>query len=182
MAEKLPVLSEEFRDFLIEAKSHGYGSDSAERITRSSGAVEISYQDGDWLYTDSFVGGTPFTGYEHVSARDPRYEETWLPIWGMNYLGGITNSRLSAAVLSELLGQVLTKPNVHFPIRGPIGHFFQNEWGRYELRQKGSLEEFSATETIGRSTQNVFYRARLLGGLINRNRGLEASGQIWLAK
>jgi hypothetical protein len=179
---KAPVLSQEFRDFLIEAKTHGYGTESVDKLTLYSGSTEIAYEDGDWLYMDSYAGGDPFTGYEHVSVRHPQDSGTWVPVWGMNYFGQIKNNRISGQRLAQLLGEVLVKPEPAMPIRGPQMHFFKNGGGRYELRNtRGTLESFTAFEVIGRNMQDQLYRAEFMGGLINRNPELEALNPRWLA-
>ncbi len=177
---ELPSLSDEFRGFLIEAKAHGYGSSSAERVTLASGAVEITYEDDNWLYTDSYVGGSPFAGYEHVSARHPAEARKWLPVWGMSYYGAILHKRLTGEKLGELLGQVLSTPDSNLPVRGPTKHFFGEGWGRYELRGAGSLERFEATETIGKGTNGVLYRAHFIGGIIDHDSQLEQLKPTWL--
>ena len=69
MAEQLPKLSQEFHDFLAEAKQHGYGSPDAQQVVTDSGARQISYQRDPYLYLDNFVGGNPYSGYEHVSVK-----------------------------------------------------------------------------------------------------------------
>jgi hypothetical protein len=158
--------AQELTDFLIEAKRHGYGTADTNRAELASGAHQISYEVEDWLYTDNFVGGNPFTGYEHVAKRLPDGPQKWLPVWGMSYYGSILDDRLTGKELNRLLGKVLENPEPTFPIRGPRMHFLSG-FGRYELRADGTLANFTAKEWIGRSTRHKLYRAQFIGGVIN---------------
>src|SRR5678809_12871 len=82
MAEQL--LSDEFREFIVDAKKHGYGSKNVRKLATPSGGTEIVYQKGDWLYTDTFIGGDPYGGFEHVSYKRQNGKNFWLPVWGMS--------------------------------------------------------------------------------------------------
>src|SRR5579884_2023273 len=101
MPERLPQLSPEFREFLVEAKIKGYGSESAAKTRLESGATEIVYETDSWRYTDNYVGGDPYVGYENVAYER---EGLWLPVWGMAYSGRIRDSELDGETLGTLLG------------------------------------------------------------------------------
>lgn len=179
-----PVLSGEFRDFLIEAKQNGYGSERAEKHKTESGAYEIVYERDGYRYTDNYIGGDPFIGYEHVSARHPHDEELWVPVWGMNYSGGIIDSRITPEELGDLLGKALARPDKNLPIRGPRGWSKLGAGMIYEMRHQvgARLEEFSATELIYELLSPLAYVAHFSGRLAARNVQLESLSPPWLAK
>lgn len=180
MSNALPELSIEFRHFLIESKRHGYATGGAEKVTES-GAKEIVYERGDWRYTNNYVGGDTFMGYEHVSVRHPEDPTKWLPIWSMNYEGGIFDGRMSEVELASWLGKVLCRPDDNLPIRGPFN--FRNSEGVYSLMPyKGAdrLELFQAEESIRTHDGRMLYAASFVGQLVNRKLELENQAQIWL--
>ena len=175
MAEQTPQLSDEFRDFLIEAKQNGYGTKNARKMSIPSGGTEIVYQDGDWLYTDNYVGGDPFVGYEHVSYKRKNGKEFWLPIWGMSYRGQVLNPDFSSSVFSAL-NHVLAKPEYEMPIRGPFSDTWKDKG--YRLQYDGTLEKFMATERF-HNGEDV-YLAHFLGGLANRQAWEDIEDKPWI--
>lgn len=163
MAEATPKLNREFVDFLVEAKQHGYGSPDARRITTETGASEISYSREPYLYLDNFVGGNPYGGYEHVAVK---IGYTYVPVWAMSYhetfkAAGITDKRLT-----EVLGQVLSKPDSELPVRGPQS--WRGGAYKYKLNfgEDASLEKFEAEEVIT-SRSKIIYTAKFIGGVVN---------------
>ena len=181
---EVPRLSEDFRDFLIEAKQHGYGMPDAQLVPEpeNSGAKVIVYERAPYLYVDNFVGGSPYLGYEHVSAL---VDGVYTPVWGMSYFerfrGDITPQQLGGT-----LGKVLASPDTSFPIRGPF------EWEEDDMHYRlqpfsGSekLEAFEAKETISRinplGNKQTLYVAEFAGKLVNRSVALEATNPTWLA-
>ncbi len=172
---ELSKLSPSFRDFLIEAKQHGYGSPDAQQTRTETGSQRIVYQKGPYIYLDSFVGGEPFGGYEHVSVK---LGYTYTPIWAMAYYETHKDPELADEELGKVLSTVLAQPDPSLPIRGP------NHWkqGKYEYalytEDYGALEKFTAEEWIAKQVsarqKKVIYTARFIGGLVN----LDASSQV----
>lgn len=163
MSNSEVLLSDEFRDFLIDAKQNGYGSDGVKKYSTPSGGHEILYQNGDWLYTDVFVGGDPFSGFEHVSYKRENGKEYWLPVWGMSYRGRVLDPEFSSRI-TPYLGKVLAEPEYEMPLRGP----FSTKLGdnEYEFEYDGTLEEFTASERFFLGDNNL-YIAQFAGGLAN---------------
>lgn len=182
MPERLPQLSSEFREFLVEAKQNGYGSELATKTNLKSGASEIVYEADDWRYTDNYVGGDPYVGYEHVSYKA---DGVWRPVWGMAYRGRIRDLELDGNTLGELLGTFLAQPDADMPIRGPLKAEDNAHGFRYRLTYAAmsKLENFEANEWIYKTHEkgeNLVYTASLLGGLANRVITLEAQSPPWL--
>ena len=137
-------LSQEFIDFLVEAKKHGYGTPDAQQRATDSGAREIAYSRDPFLYIDNFVGGNPYGGYEHVAIKTGY---VFVPVWTMSYYETYKEPKTSDNELTQVLGQVLTQPaETGLPIRGPQ-HWEQDQY-EYVLSSEGTLEKFEAEEWI----------------------------------
>lgn len=179
MSETLPKLSQDFRDFLIEAKSeHGYGQPKSKVQTNDSGGKRIRYKNVEFSYVDEFVGGSPFSGYETVSVR---LSDRLHPVWSMAYFETFRSPEFSVEELSEVIGTVLTEPDPDLPIRGPK-HWEVDDY-RYKYQRvdrTGTLERFDVEEFIHKNGKRM-YVARFIGGLVNRDVEVEASKPIWLA-
>ncbi len=175
MAEALPKLTDEFRDFLIEAKQHGYGSDRPRKLSTPNGGTEIVYCREPWLYTDMYEGGDPYGGHESVAYKRQNGSESWLPIWEMSYRGKVIDP-IFLQRISLALPYVLSKPEYEMPIRGP----FKDEWKgyNYELRFEGAIEEFTATERF--HEMRDLYVAHFLGGFVNRQAWGKFADRPWI--
>jgi len=179
MAEAPRRLSEDFRDFLVEAKQHGYGNDITVPEETSSGSWRLTYSSGPWQYVDSWEGGSPMGGHEHVSYE---VEGSYVPVWQMSYRETSENhDAISGEDLRSTLGKVLSQPDPDLPIRGP--KFWQEAEIRYRLQpvhRNCAIEDFDAEEFIFNGKGPAVYVARFMGGLVNRNVLLEASNPPWL--
>lgn len=127
--------SGELRDFLVRAKCRTYAAKAAEEIPKRPGSHEFRYEEGDYLYLDTYLGGERFLGEEAVWKKG-------IAIYGMNYCGRTTDSRfngdfLKAALLAVPKGQ---------PFRGPA--FYQENDSLYSCKICGDLEWFQGHEEI----------------------------------
>jgi Domain of unknown function (DUF5680) len=81
--------------FVVRAKSATYvGSGSPAKPSRL-GSHDLVFGTDDWLYRDSYFGGTDFLGQETVWFRDE-------PVWAENYYGYILRPDLIDAVQAGL--------------------------------------------------------------------------------
>ena len=93
----------ELRNFIIYAKKRGYANSSeATEVIKyeKSGAKKIIVRNGDWEYTDKYVGISNFIGQEIVYYKGK-------PVWSMTYHG-----RLNAddeKTKSEFSGRIFCK-------------------------------------------------------------------------
>lgn len=76
--------------FVVTAKSATYVGQGDGATSSRSGSHDLTYADGDWLYRDSYFGGTDFIGQEVVW-------RVGVPAWAMNYYGYITRPELMDA-------------------------------------------------------------------------------------
>jgi hypothetical protein len=78
--EDVMEFNQQFVQFLIRAKQNtyaGHGSDVAPSRTASH---DLRYEEGDFAYYDTYLGGLKFVGEEAVWVKGK-------PVWGMNYYG-----------------------------------------------------------------------------------------------
>jgi hypothetical protein len=68
--------------FVVRAKSATYVGSGARAESSRLGSHDLTFESDDWLYRDSYFGGTDFLGQETV----------WFgkePVWAENYYGYI---------------------------------------------------------------------------------------------
>lgn len=102
--------NDEVIEFLVSAKQKTYAAGKSRNLDANSSrlhSTDLSYEEGNFKYLDTYVGGRHFSGEEVVW-----YQEK--PIWAMNYSGRTLNDKL-ANFLKEALLQVTKKA----PYRGP---------------------------------------------------------------
>ncbi len=181
MAEKAtgPQLSEEFREFLIEAKTeHGFGAPDVKVTPTESGGSRITYQNSHFLYVNTFEGGSPFVGHESVSIVE---EGGLMPVWGMSYLATLRDKgHITDEEVEALLGTALRQPDPALPVRGPKS--LESDDFHYALRpvdKNSSLESFDVEEIV-RGRERTLYVARFMGGLVNRTALEVVENKFWL--
>lgn len=176
MAEALPKLSPDFRDFLIEAKQHGYGSDIKTMPPTLEGEHGALYESGPYRYIDRWVGGNLYGGFEHVSAE---IDGAHVPIWSMQYIETYLHG-MDEYELRQIIGKVLAQPDPNLPLRGPKS--WQEADTKYFYRpvsRDSNLESFDVEEFIHQGTRRV-YVARFMGGLVNRDNLETVPDKFWL--
>ena len=152
----------ELYDFLIEAKKQTYANENAPRTKASrKGSKDYEYKNSDYIYHDTYFGGTSFIGEEVVYKSG----ET-KPFWAMNYYGVTYDINLSEEVMDKVLRPALMlvgKDDV-LPLRGPK-EFINGEY-KYTFSVNGNLENFIGEENIYKNDEKV-YVLKFHGGLIN---------------
>jgi Predicted transcriptional regulators len=140
------------REFLLKAKKHCYPAKAAECSPSRLASHDIQFQEDDYLYLDTYLGGECFAGEEAVWEKE-------LPKWSMNYSGRILNEGFSGDFLKEAL---LLVPK-EMPYRGP--GFYQNGDYSYHCKVDGDFEWYQGYEEIyyGR---NKVYECYFHGGVI----------------
>jgi Domain of unknown function (DUF5680) len=143
--------------FIIRAKKATYVAGGAKDEASRPCSHDLSFRDGDWIYRDSYFGGTDFMGQETVWYRDE-------PVWSMIYYGYILRPDLIdgdraaqtlRAALSVENAQGRLLDNFEWP--GPHGHF--------RISSEGTIERFTGRETIS-VNDVVAYALDYLGGLV----------------
>ncbi len=140
------------RLFLCTAKKNTYAAHGPEIESSRPHSHDLKYEDGKYLYLDSYFGGEKFTGEEALYVEKK-------PFWAMNYTGRVLDSNFSGDFLSKCLSAV--KPEK--PFRGP--DVFQDGNFSYYCKVKGGFDWFAGEEEIFFQTVKV-YECVFHGGLI----------------
>ena len=146
----------EFLAFLLRAKKATYAAGDAGQVSSSRTAShDLAYQEGQWAYLDTYLGGFAFIGEEAVWKGG-------LPLWGMNYYGSMTVPGIPDG-FGDFLKLALRGVPPEAPFRGPA----RLEQGRYlyTCRWEGAPDWFRGEEEISLDGQ-VIYRLYFHGGMI----------------
>ncbi len=149
---------DKLKKFLKIAKKNTYASKTAEK-TKSQRlcSSDYEYSEGDFMYHDTYFGGTNFIGEEIV------YENN-KPIWGMNYNGYTLDEKISEAEIDKSLRGALKQFDTDIiPVRGPKLYKIDNL--EYRNKVEGDLNKFEGREEIFKDKKLIYY-AVFSGGLI----------------
>lgn len=128
-------INEEVIDFLRRAKKSTYAGKGAETTSSRPSSHDLQYEENNFKYIDTYLGGKTFTGEEALWSND-------LPLWSMNYIGRIIGDGFSGEFLRECL---LLVPK-EYPYRGPLVH--QNGEYKYHCIVNGEFDWFNGYEEI----------------------------------
>jgi hypothetical protein len=146
----------EFVLFLVRAKKSTYAAGDAGMVASSRPeSHDLAYQEGEWAYLDTYLGGFAFIGEEAV------WRNT-VPIWGMNYYGSMMINEIPLG-FSDFLKKCLRFVSAEAPYRGP-GDYQEGRFS-YTCSWKGSLDWFRGEEEISFDGQAI-YRLFFHGGMI----------------
>ena len=76
------MFDENIIKFLIKAKKNTYAGKGPETTPARPNSHDLIYEEGDYMYYDTYFGGTRFVGEEALWIKDK-------PIWSMNYAGRV---------------------------------------------------------------------------------------------
>ena len=138
--------------FLIRAKQATYAGKGAETDPSREKSHDLIYEDGEYMYYDTYLGGNKFAGEEAL----------WIskdPYWSMNYAGRVIGDKFSGDFLKEALLHVPEDK----PYRGP--DIYVNGDYTYQCKTEGDFEWFQGIETITYG-ETLIYECYFHGGLI----------------
>ena len=124
--------------FLLRAKRSTYAAGVAPTQSSRPASHDLPYQEGEWLYLDTYLGGLRFIGEEAVWHQGN-------PLWGMNYYGWMLVDEIPDG-FSPFLKEALLHVPQDAPYRGPAE--FASGRFSYTCRWDGSLDRFSGNEWI----------------------------------
>lgn len=139
-------------EFLLKAKNNTYAAKAAETVPSRPNSHDLRYEDGGFLYIDTYLGGEKFAGEEAVWKKS-------VPVWSMNYVGRVITDGFSGDFLKEALMRVPKDK----PYRGPE-EYCDGEYS-YRSEVDGDFEWFHGYEEILRNGVRV-YECRFHGGII----------------
>ncbi len=146
----------QFIPFLLRAKKSTYAAGDAGKAASSRTAShDLAYNEGDWSYLDTYLGGFAFIGEEAVWYAGK-------PVWGMNYYGVMTIQGMPEG-FSDFLKLALRSVPPQAPYRGPEA--YEEGSFAYTCRWEGTPARFKGNETITLDGQ-VIYTLAFHGGEI----------------
>ncbi len=126
--------------FAIAAKKATYVGSGAPATPSRVGSHDLTFEQGPWVYRDSYFGGTDFLGQEVI------WHETE-PVWAMNYHGYILRADLitptqAGTILKAALAQPQSQGRLLDTLDCPA------ELGHYRIASTGTISCFGGRETI----------------------------------
>jgi Domain of unknown function (DUF5680) len=126
--------------FVVAAKSETYVGSGSPADSSRLGAHDLTFAADEWLYRDSYFGGTDFLGQETVWLRAE-------PVWAENYYGYILRPDLidatqAGATIKAALSAMYQEGRFlgGFDWAGPHGH--------YQDHSSGDVSHFHGREVI----------------------------------
>ena len=144
-------------DFIVRAKAATcIGNGAVAEASRPS-SHDLTFADGDWLYRDSYFGGTDFIGQEVVWHHGT-------PVWAMNYYGFIFRDDLMTGADG---GRVIKAALSAMYAEGRFLGGFRHAQGQftYDDESSGTYRSFRGVEQISVRGEPA-YRLDYHGGLI----------------
>lgn len=152
-------LDNSFEKFLINAKKQTYANSNIKEVASlRPRSKDYHYEEDNFVYHDTYFGGTNFIGEEVVYKNDH-------PIWAMNYRGVTLDDNKGEAAMDAALRPALMKvgeDNI-LPLRGPKE--FHSEKYKYTFDVDGNMSNFSGVEKIFKDDKLV-YELKCEGGII----------------
>lgn len=130
----------ELTDIIVAAKAATYVGGGNTVSASRPGAHELSWERGQWLYLDSYFGGSDFLGQEVLWYRGE-------PVWAMNYYGYIKrldliDGKRAGATIKAALSQMYREERF-------LGGFdWMGPYGQYRDRSEGGTGQFRGREAI----------------------------------
>jgi len=148
---------DELAAFIVRAKAATYVGDGEHTTPGRLASHDLHFSDGEWIYHDSYFGGSDFIG-EEVVYFDGK------PVWAMNYYGRILrDDLLTAAEAGQMIKVSLSHMYSESRFLGGF-EYTQNDL-TYIDTSEGSAASFYGREFIRRE-QDIAYELVYHGGLI----------------
>ena len=143
----------QFVQFLIEAKRNTYAGDGKLSTSSRPASKDLSFEQDDYLYIDTYLGSVDFIGEEAVWHKQT-------PVWAMNYYGRMLTDEVPEGFSQCLKGALQSVPP-EAPFRGPA--HFQDGPFEYACAWNGNTDKFDGTEQILVGGREI-YRLLFHGG------------------
>lgn len=136
--------NQDMRMFLVRAKNITYITNNNICLPSKPNSNDYRYSEGEYTYTDSFMGNEHFVGEECVWLKE-------IPIHAMNYYGQILSENFNIDFLKEVLSLVTYER----PFRGPEYH--QKGDYAYHCQVHGDFSCFHGEEIIYCKHEKVYF-------------------------
>jgi hypothetical protein len=159
---------DELETFIVRAKAAAYVGEGQTVESSRPGSHDLTYVESEWIYRDSYFGGTDFIGQEVVWRTDEFASglgAQLTAVWAMNYYGRIVRHDLiDAASAGQVIKHALSQLYASGRFLG--GWRWQDEAGRvYVDSSAGDYRSFTGREHI-EIAGVIVYRLDYHGGLI----------------
>lgn len=138
--------------FRLEANANTYAAFLNEVTSTRMNSHDFHYEQGEYVYHDTYVGGEQFAGQEAIW-------KAGTAVYAMNYVGRVLDERFSGNFLKEALRAADEKN----PYRGP-DHYQSGNY-IYKSNVTGNIEWFQGYEEIWCEEIKV-YECYFHGGLM----------------
>ncbi len=138
--------------FRLEANVNTYAAFKNEVDPTRPGTHDFRYENGKFMYHDTYVGGEKFAGEEAVW-------KDGVTVYAMNYMGRVLSDGFSGNFLKEALRAADEK----MPYRGP--EFYQSGEYLYKCNVTGDFTWFQGYEEIYQGDIKV-YECVFHGGMV----------------
>ena len=146
---------EEIIQFRLEANVNTYAAFMNEVESTRLDSHDFHYQNGDYVYHDTYVGGEQFAGEEAVW-------KSGKALYAMNYLGRVLSKDFSGNFLKDALRHA----DLKMPYRGP--ECYEDGEYTYKCSVNGDFSWFQGYEEIFFHDKKV-YECYFHGGLMVSN-------------
>ena len=153
---------ENLEKFILKAKANGWvgAMPGGKKIGPSRlGSYDVTFEEGDFFYQDSFVGLSDFCGQEHICLKND-------PVWSQVYYGYIVrpdlfNGPRTVEVLRSALSAMYSEERF-------LGNFeFRYQECKYKDVNSGNYKKFQGKEEIFLENTLV-YELQYFGGLVRK--------------
>ena len=129
--------------FRLEANVNTYAAFMNEVDATRPSSHDFRYENGDYVYHDTYVGGEEFAGEESISKNGQA-------VYAMNYMGRVLSEGFSGNFLKEALRAADKK----MPYRGP--ELYQSGEYMYRCKVTGDFTWFQGYEEIYHNDLKVY--------------------------
>lgn len=138
--------------FRLEANVNTYAAFMNETQSTRLDSHDFRYENGDYVYHDTYVGGEQFAGQEAIWQNQKA-------VYAMNYSGRVLHENFSGNFLKE----ALRAANYNMPYRGP--EYYQSGEYTYKSNVTGDFTWFQGYEEIYWLNERV-YECYFHGGIL----------------
>ena len=138
--------------FRLDANVNTYAAFMNETDSTRLDSHDFRYENGEYVYHDTYVGGEQFAGEEAIWKKGKA-------VYAMNYMGRVLSDRFSGNFLKE----ALRAADFHMPYRGP--EYYQAGEYTYKCKVSGDFRWFQGNEEIYLQDELV-YECYFHGGLL----------------
>ena len=129
--------------FRLEANVNTYAAFMNEVESTRLDSHDFRYENGDYTYHDTYVGGEQFAGEEAVWKKGKS-------VYAMNYMGRVLGKEFSGNFLKDALRHA----DMKMPYRGP--EYYEDGEYRYKCAVNGDFSWFQGYEEIYWKEEKVY--------------------------